>query len=499
MQENSVGSKTLGQPRNLITNETLAAVSPFWSKSTELLSNKLWLPRIPNNKIVLSHTRTRQNKWFSFSGIKTNMSQRQNNPLHGTLIERITSFVNKSEDSKRVKTRQINTNKIAAGKCTRIRLYPNKEEREKLRKWIGSARWTYNKCLYGITKGNIKRTKKDLRENFLNAVAFSTTPELKWVLETPYDIRNQAMDDLLKAYNSTFSSGVKGFTMRYRSKKDRQQSITIESKHWGRIKGEYSFLWKIKSSRLIPTTLGYDSRLVMNRLGEFYLCIPRPLELRTESQGPFIVSEEQRKTRLVSLDPGVRTFMTCYSPDGYVASWGSGDIARIYRLCHAYDKLQSKRDTVHGKKYKRFRYKLRRCMLRIQKKIRNLVDDCHRKLAKWLCSNHRIVILPEFQTKRMIGRGLRNIQSKVSRAMCTWSHYRFRQYLLHKVKEYPHCKVIICSEEYTSKTCGSCGTVNDKLGGSKTFKCKSCPFILDRDLNGARNILLRFLTVNDLI
>lgn len=55
----------------------------------------------------------------------------------------------------------------------------------------------------------------------------------------------------------------------------------------------------------------------MNRLGEFYLCIPKPLELRTENQGPFIVSEEQRRTRLVSLDPGVRTFMTCYSPDGY--------------------------------------------------------------------------------------------------------------------------------------------------------------------------------------
>ncbi|CAB4481490.1 unnamed protein product [Rhizophagus irregularis] len=99
----------------------------------------------------------------------------------------------------------------------------------------------------------------------------------------------------------------------------------------------------------------------------------------------------------------------------------------------------------------------------------------------------------------MIRRGLRSIQSKVSRAMCTWSHYRFRQYLLHKVREYPHCKVVICSEDYMSKTCSSCGLVNDKLGGSKIFKCGNCSFVLDRDINGARNILLRFLTINNLI
>ncbi|CAB4434289.1 unnamed protein product [Rhizophagus irregularis] len=120
----------------------------------------------------------------------------------------------------------------------------------------------------------------------------------------------------------------------------------------------------------------------MNRLGEFYLCIPKPFELRTENQGPFIVSKEQRRTRLISLDPGVSMFMTCYSPDGYTASWGNGDIERINRLYYFYDKLQSKKNTAYGNKYKRFRYKLKCCMLRIQKKIQNLVDDGHRKFAK---------------------------------------------------------------------------------------------------------------------
>ena len=53
---------------------------------------------------------------------------------------------------------------------------------------------------------------------------------------------------------------------------------------------------------------------------------------------------------MISLDPGVRTFMTGYNPSGIAVEWGKNDIGRVYRLCHAYDKLQSKRVQIHGKK-----------------------------------------------------------------------------------------------------------------------------------------------------
>jgi len=158
-------------------------------------------------------------------------------------------------------------------------------ERLKLRRWIGTARWTYNRCLIAVEKEGIKREKKDLRALCLNAKNFNDT-KLKWVLETPYDIRDEAMNDLLKGYSSNFAAKGKKFKMKFRSKKDSQQSITILSKHWGKSRGEYSFLPNIKSSEPLPRKLEYDSRLVMNRLGEYYLCIPRPLEIRAENQSP---------------------------------------------------------------------------------------------------------------------------------------------------------------------------------------------------------------------
>lgn len=60
--------------------------------------------------------------------------------------------------------------------------------------------------------------------------------------------------------------------------------------------------------------------------------------------------------------------------------------------------------------------------------------------------------------------------NKTARGMMNWGHFRFRQLLLSKSREYPDCKVVICNEHYTSKTYGACGFVYRQLGGRKVFK-----------------------------
>ena len=52
-------------------------------------------------------------------------------------------------------------------------------------------------------------------------------------------------------------------------------------------------------------------------------------------------------------------------------------------------------------------------------------------------------------------------------------------------------RLIVTSEAYTSKTCGVCGNVDKNLGSKKILKCHKCNIEIDRDYNGARNILLR--------
>ena len=120
---------------------------------------------------------------------------------------------------KRFKSSKKEVKKLPAGKVQRIHIYPNQQEWLKLRRWMGTARWTYNRCLTAVEKEGIKRKKKDLRALCLNAKNFNDT-KLKWVLETPYDIRDEAMNDLLKGYSSNFAANCKKFNMKFHFKKD---------------------------------------------------------------------------------------------------------------------------------------------------------------------------------------------------------------------------------------------------------------------------------------
>ncbi|KAK9262605.1 putative transposase DNA-binding domain-containing protein, partial [Lipomyces tetrasporus] len=361
--------------------------------------------------------------------------------------------------------------KEQAEKVRRFRLYPTTEQKAILRNWFGTARWTYNRCLDAVEKKEVAKNEKDLRAAFLNKDAIDNMGK-QWVLETPYDIRKAAMQDLLKAYDSTHAPISQKVSPGEHC--DTSSALVLSE-------GKYAFLRKPKSTEPLPHDLNYDSRLVYQRTTDhYYLCVPMPLRVL---DGP-------SSGRLISLDPGVRTFLTGYSPDGEAIELGKNDIGHIYRLCHWLDELHSKysmKDITRAK-----RWRMKKAAGKLRRRIQNLVSDMQCRIAKYLCTTFNHVIVPSFPVQQMVMRkgGQRRIRSKTARAMATWSHYRFQRRLLDKAREYKSCKVVLVIEEYTSKTCGRCGKLND-VGGSKKYSCKECRFECDRDFNGARNILVR--------
>ena len=85
----------------------------------------------------------------------------------------------------------------------------------------------------------------------------------------------------------------------------------------------------------------------------------------------------------------------------------------------------------------------------------------------------------------------RKISSHTTELLMAQGHARFRETLAHKAEEFD-TRVELVREDYTSMTCGRCGALNRGLKLThRTFVCPTCAWTCPRDVNGARNVLIR--------
>jgi putative transposase len=329
------------------------------------------------------------------------------------------------------------------------------------------------------------KTIKELRSRVANA----SSPMVKqrpWILQVPYDVRDGAIGEFVKNLMTEIGK-VKAtpsfrFWMSFKNKTDSSMSFPVLKKLWK--DGAYfpRFLsGKLTGYEAIPPQLECDSKIVKTRTNDFFICIPttRP----TPAPAPWAYEGS-----CIALDPGVRTFLTGYDPSGRIVEIGKGDVEAVFRMCYRVDRIMAK--VAKAKNHKQ-RYQRKRAACRARTKLQRCILDLHAKAAKYLCETYELIFLPKFTTQQMVRRANRKIRSKTARMMLTFAHYKFRQRLLDKARNYDNVQVVIVNEAYTSKTCTKCGTIKTNLGGNKTFNCSSCSWKGDRDINGARNIYIR--------
>ena len=384
--------------------------------------------------------------------------------------------------------------KAPAGKTKRLRIYPTDEQKKLLHSWMGIARWTYNKSVMAIKSDpTLEQSEKRLRGLFVTATAvqkmWEENPEddFAWILAVPTYPRNKAVSEAVMAFQSNRAKQRKQkksykFEVKMRSRlRDPQQCISFDSADWGRSRGQYTQMFSrtaMKCCQSLPEQLHYEFKVIYVRVTrKFFLCLSEPIEpVYNLPLDPLI-----EPYHVIALDPGVRTFQTGFDEEGTAIEFGSkSDNRRIYKLCQHLDTLESRRCTKSTENPRKFlrshrtRNNMKRACARMREKIRNLVDELHKKLSLWLCWNYNVVIIPEFQTARMARRSEhRCIGSRTARMMYNWAHYRFRERLIHKANEYRNCRIVVVREDYTSKTCGRCGNINKKLGGAEVYKCRA--------------------------
>jgi len=381
-------------------------------------------------------------------------------------------------------------------KTVKIKIKPTTEQKEILRKWFGSVRFVYNKCVEQNNKLCSNVNKTELRDISNNSKIY------EWLSDIPYEVRDCGITYIFEARKAHLAKLKKNptdnklinATFKFRSKKKcKQETIRIRARDYNRKRGVFANLFRNLNSNIpLPVKTENEVKLVRDYIGNYYLAFCIPLLERNHLNSP-------DKIGVAALDPGDRTFQTVYDTLGKSIEFGKDDKGRIYRLCYYIDELKSR----ISKAKSRRKRKMNKALRKMFNKVRNLVKEVHNKASNWLCQNYETILIPKFESQQMTAKKCntetkrkRVINSKVARSLLTWSHYSFQQRLIFKAKEYGS-KVIICDENYTTKTCGCCGNLNN-IGSSKDFKCKICDYQADRDINASRNILIRYLTLQEI-
>ena len=352
----------------------------------------------------------------------------------------------------------------------KIRVYPTPEQKSILNNWFGASRFAYNKTVEFLKQSDTKAQWKSIKTDLLHDM-----PD--WSKEVPYQIKSVAIRDCCQAVSAAkrkFRQTGKFNEVKFRSKKRGDNNLFIPQTAVSENGMYHTILGKLKTAEPLWKPV-HDCRMVLQN-GRYFVIVPIDVAVKRP---------ENQRLSACALDCGVRTFQTVFSKE-LILKVGEHDFQRIFRYCYALDKLISRKKKERSNKFNK-------AMQRIRWKVRDLIDEIHNKLALTLCRLFDVVYIPSFETHDMVSK----LRHKTSRAMLGWAHYRFKMKLKAKAEEYS-CKVVDCTEEYTSKTCGNCGTEN-QIGGKEVWTCKHCGCAHDRDINGARNILFKqmFLALRD--
>lgn len=470
---------------------------PFWNEQRKDLYNLLPFPveidSVGLDSIISSgfSTNIMSNSWFSMTKSYTKTKSLQETFLQSSKFLLANGMENEDTSEKNVKSKKM---KLKVPKKAQLILH----------KFANLYRQVYNRCVWFHKETGM--TGYALRDCVKSDYNYAVWQHLK---ELPTELRESASKEFTKNVQSMFTNHKNGnithFNIQYQTKKamKKKKSWTLpyfqarSIKHITKMKDEtddHFFMllpsyipMMFKTYEKLPKVINHEFSIHYDGK-DFYLILVVDNDKNNDNK--------KQTGNVLAMDPGVRTFQTTYNCKGEIQEICKGEsVSKLFSMAINIDRMitfrnKKKNRTETKREYQKKRKKMTFRIKQTRKRMKNLQDEMHKKTCDMLTKENDIIILPNFKVKEMSKKGQRRIRTKTVRRMQILAHAMFRERLKTKALE-RGCNLIIGSEHYTSKTCGKCGWIHWKLGGSKVFQCKMCHVTIDRDINAARNIMLR--------
>ncbi len=362
-------------------------------------------------------------------------------------------------------------------KAYRYRFYPTEEQEQLLHRTLGCVRLVYNKALHTRTQGWYERQERiDYKQTSAMLTQWKKQEDLQFLNQVSSVPLQQGLRNLQKAFTNFWSGSAK-----YPNFKKKRSGGSAEFTR-AAFRWRDGQLWLAKCNDPLPIRW---SRAIPKG------CQPSTVTVKLDASGRWFVSllvddhtvkHEPQVNKAVGIDAGITSLIT--TSDGEKIA----NPKHFKRLRH---KLRQAQKALSRKvKGSNNREKARQKVARLHAKVADARTDFLHKLTTRLVRENQTIAVEDLAVKNMM------TNHKLAQAIADASWFELVRQLEYKCQWYGRTLVKIDRWFPSSKRCGNCGHIVDKLPlDVREWNCPECGTHHDRDINAANNIKAAGLAV----
>lgn len=376
----------------------------------------------------------------------------------------------------------------------KIKLKPNNKQKQKLMECFGVSRFAYNWAL-NYQKKNYEQGNKYISERKLRKIFTKYKEENKWLYNYSNDITKQAIKDLDRAYQNFFK-GLSAFP-KFKSKKYSKQSfyvdtdkikitenkVKLEKLTLSRKRNKQKFNWiNFAEKGRIPIGVKYQNPRISFDGIDLWLTVS-------------IETKDKKFTDFndgIGIDLGISKLAYCSDNIGYKNINKTKKVKQIKKRLKRLQRRCSKKYEINkkGESYCKTKniIKLEKQINGLYKKLTNIrTNHLQQSSTDIINRKPKFIVMETLNVKNM----MKNKHlSKAIQEQC-WN--KFKNMIMYKCSKKGIIFKQVNNKYPSSQLCSCCGNRKKDLElKDRTYVCKHCGIIIDRDYNASLNLKSMF-------